>query len=368
MSKRLLICSLRNLRKEVFRCFDYEFEDVIADLEDADYIFPEPRSPSPLWTNIVETLSKRTRSLPWNPAFVFPPIKERYDYFVAVVMFAYDLDVLARMPDWTSKVGYSICYIDELFIRSLEQYPKSLKTLERFDLLVLNCAGTQEDLSSSFPIKTTVVSSGIDAMRFCPRDLHQERKIDLHSMGRRNEELHDEFLKLARKDHWLYLYDTTLLPTVEDHKLHRDALASRLQHSRFFIVNPAKFNCQIDSGTQEEIGFRYFEGSAAGTVMVGKIPNNPCFHHYFPWDDAVIELPDDPSDACDLLSGLMQDEERLQRITFENVKGALERHDFVYRWEEILKAAEIEPLPAVERRKGMLNEKRESWITQFQSG
>src|SRR5262249_11933374 len=107
-------------------------------------------------------------------------------------------------------------------------------------------------------------------------------------------------------------------------------------------------------GNQIEIGNRYFEGAAAGAIMVGECPKNAEFERLFPWPDAVIHLPYDSSNIDTIISNLDSKPERQDRIRRTNVAQALKRHDWVYRWEKILEAAGLKPLPGVSQRKERL--------------
>ena len=361
MSKRLLIFSLRNINKELFRCCDYEYEDVISLSDPADFYLPELRYKSPFLSQLSQSLSRNTLNIPWNLSFSFPKIEKNYDVFFAMLMFTHDLEVLHRMPDWRSKTGYSICYIDESFVKSFKSHSKYMRVLKRFDCLVLNCSQTKEFIDKKLGMKTLVVSSGVDAERFFPGIPSLSRNIDIYNMGRRDEQVHQQFRKLAKKDDWLYVYTTGMPGICFDPPEHRENLAGRLNRSKFFVVNPSKFDCPDDTGKQQEIGFRYYEGSAAGTVMVGTIPNNINFKRHFPWE-AVVELPKDPNHVMDFMRDLKSDDEHMSKIRFNNVKGSLEQHDFVYRWEEMLTGCELEIPHSLQLRKNKLDDLKSKWM------
>lgn len=262
---------------------------------------PELRHKSPLLSLFTRSLSKKLPGIPWDSSFLFPKIEKNYDIFFAMLIFTYDLEVLLRMPDWRSKTGSSICYIDESFVRSFKNYPAYLRVLERFDCLVINCSETKKFIEENLDINMVVVSSGIDAARFFPGIPPPSRPIDIFGMGRRVEVEHEKYKKLESEDEWLYVYDTGMPGLCHNPSEHRNNLATKMSRSKFFVVNPSKFDCPDDTGGQEEIGFRYFEGSAAGAVLIGRFPDNPNFKEHFPWEDAVVEMPDDPSHIMDFM-------------------------------------------------------------------
>jgi hypothetical protein len=356
MSKPLLIFSLRNLYQDLCRCSDYEFEDVIDEVSNADFYLPDHRYRKLVLSVFSQSLSRKTLGVPWNPSFRFPKIEKNYDVFFAMLMFAYDLEVLHRMPDWSSKVGYSICYIDESFDNSFKLYSSYLMVLRRFDCVVINCSQTEHAVLKAQGVKVLVVSSGIDAIRFFPGLPRSSRPIDIFSIGRRDDEVHGQYLKLESDDEWLYLYDTAVFKAFIDYRKNRENLSKMMSRSKFFVVNLAKFDCPEDIGIQEEIGFRYFEGAAAGNVIVGPIPNNPNFKKHFPWKESVVELPKDSIDIPDFMKDLKTDADRLARISFDNVKGSLEMHDYVHRWEAIVEGCGLEIPSGIQLRKEKLQE------------
>lgn len=359
--RRTLIFSLRQLKTDICRCHDYEFEDVVAEVEPADFYLPELRYDHRVLSSIAQYLSYHTLKFPWNPCYAFPEITRTYDLFFANMTFLYDLEILRRMPAWRKKVGYAICYIDECFIESLNQYSRYLPILRDFDCVVLNCSGTEQSLVDRIGVKTISVPSGIDMMRFFPGIDGPKRLIDISNIGRKDPLQHQQFLKLQERDKWFYYYDTISAFAVKKYREHRENLSSSLSKTTFSVVNPAKFDMQTETQGQEEMGFRYYEGAAAGCVLIGRIPRTPNYSVQFPWKEAVIELPGAVEDIPDFMLDLIRQTERLKQISFDNVNGSLGMHDFAYRWETILSEAGYESGPALNQRKEKLNELRELW-------
>jgi hypothetical protein len=126
------------------------------------------------------------------------------------------------------------------------------------------------------------------------------------------------------------------------------------KRSRYFLVNPGKFDEPQETGRQVEFGYRYFEGAASGAVMLGERPNNEVFPKLFDWPDAVIEVPHDSGDIDLVIKDLDRDPERQDRIRRTGVAQAVMRHDWAYRWETILDAAGLEPMPGMLARKDRL--------------
>jgi hypothetical protein len=93
------------------------------------------------------------------------------------------------------------------------------------------------------------------------------------------------------------------------------------------------------------VGYRYYEGSAAGAVLIGQAADCQAFRERFDWPDAVIELRPDGSDVVETIRALNAQPERLCEISRRNAAKALLRHDWVYRWRTILEVAGV-VLPA----------------------
>jgi hypothetical protein len=141
-----------------------------------------------------------------------------------------------------------------------------------------------------------------------------------------------------------------------DHREHRRLLGDLLKRARYFLTYPGKVDASSQTGGQQEIGFRYFEGAAAGAVLVGEAPANPWFEKLFGWTDAVIHLPYGSADPAAALSPLESDPARRERIRRRNVLESLRRHDHVYRWAEVLRLAGLAETPAMLDRRHALTE------------
>ena len=128
------------------------------------------------------------------------------------------------------------------------------------------------------------------------------------------------------------------------------------KRSRYFMVAPGKVDQPGETRGQVEIGYRYYEGAAAGAVLIGQPPDTEGFRETFPWKDAVVPVAPDGSDVADVLRKLDADPERVNRISRRNAAEALLRHDWLYRWKEIFRVAGVEPSPGMQAREQRLKE------------
>lgn len=90
--------------------------------------------------------------------------------------------------------------------------------------------------------------------------------------------------------------------------------------------------------------------------MIGQAPTGDAFDEMFPWPDAVVQIQPDGSDVIDVFDRLEASPERAFAISQRNAAEALLRHDWAYRWKQILLVAGLEPLPAMEAREKRLKE------------
>jgi hypothetical protein len=226
-----------------------------------------------------------------------------------------------------------------------------------YDHLFVNSLSTVGPMAQVSGVPTTWLPPGVDVERFGPGDRQYERVIDVANLGRRMPGTHRALLDLSRTRGLFYLYDDVLGGSFDSASGHRDWLADVLLRTRYNIANYAR--CDQPDWTRgvREMGSRFVEGAAAGTVMLGAPPDPAPLL----WEDAVIPLPVDAPDVADALADLDRDPERVARIRRRNVANALRSHDWVYRWQQILEAADLVLEPAAARRMERLAAEAERW-------
>jgi hypothetical protein len=352
---RILMCSQRNLsRKLPFRCAHFEFEDVISQIDSAHLVAPRVDTSSRRHT-IAKGLAYHT-PIALDPGVQQPETNASYDLFLAICADPTDLLRVTALRNWRARCKTAVCLIDELWVTQIALYRNFLLMLEKFDLVVLYCSRSVEQLSKLICTKCIFLPPGVDAVRFCPYPNPPERVVDVYSIGRRSKITHRALLKMATDNSgFFYLHDTMSPEQVSEVTEHRQLLANIAKRSRYFIVNPGLINRKDIRGEQIEIGSRYFEGSAAGTIMLGERPTNGEFEKLFDWPDPMIHVPYNSAEINNTITALDSDPQALDRMRRTNVKQSLLKHDWVYRWEAILQATGIEPLPNLSQRKETLH-------------
>jgi hypothetical protein len=270
----------------------------------------------------------------------------------------WDFLYINAIDSWKEQCGVTACWIYELWAANIPRYKHWLHALKRFDHVFLACRGTVEPLSEALGKKCHWLPGAVDALRFTPYPYPPARPIDVYSIGRRWEKPHQALLQTARRGEMFYVYDT--IPSIQfevhDYRQHRELFANMAKRARCFMVAPGKADLPEETQGQVEIGFRYYEGAAAGAVLIGQPPDCEAFRETFPWEDVVIPVSPDGSNINDVLRRLATDPARLDGISRRNAAEALLRHDWLYRWKEIFRVAEVEPTPGMRARERRLRE------------
>ncbi len=349
---RILLYSQRTLFGHFhYRLGLYEFEDIVRDVDAVDLLTPTPRPWFPYGERLAMKCARRGIGI--NPGIRDMTIRQDYDVFFMVVQFPRDLMQLKYIEGWKNRCRTSVCWLNEIWVPDIQHSEYYLGLLAQFDHVILQWAGSIKPVSAAIKKPCVYLPYGIDAALFAPHPA-PPRAIDVYSIGRRSEATHRALLQLARQNRIFYVYDTLVGDQVVDRQAHRLLMASMAKRSRYFLVNPGKADNPEETGGQVEFGNRFFEGAAAGTIMVGETPNTEPFRRAFDWKDAVVHLPFGSEDIGTVMEELDRDPERQDTIRRNNVVQSLRRHDWVYRWAEILKLTGLAPRPELAHRTARL--------------
>jgi len=355
--------SARAFTRRAFQCGLYEAQDVLVDVDDVELVAlrPRPRSAFRLrerWQRRLLYRDVSRRLIFANPGLERVRLTHDYDLFVAVCANYWDLLYLNAIDGWKDRCRTSVCWLDEMWVSEIARYKHWLHVLNRFDHVFVGYEGSVDAVSSALGRRVHWIGGGVDTVRFGPYPEPPARVIDVYSIGRAHEGMHAKFLHASASDGWFYLHDTFPASDMQpfDHRAHRSMLANIAKRSRYFVVAPGKVNVPEETVGQVEIGFRYYEGAAAGAVMIGQSPDCRSFRERFDWPDAVIEVNPDGSDVLERMAALDAQPERLSAISRRNAAESLRRHDWLYRWKQIYEVAGIAPSPGMIAREYRLHE------------
>jgi Glycosyl transferases group 1 len=348
---RILVLSSRGFNAAAASCGCYEFEDLICDVDDADLFAPvNDRDRLRKMYRMIKYIGRSDRLAakitPYPKEFV---IEHEYDLLLVVVHNVWDLHLVNLAKDWETKCRYKACLLTEIHSSELNNWRVLQEPFQNFDLIFACTYLCNAQLSSLIDRPVIYLPGGTDALKFCPYPNPPARSIDAIALGRRPPKVHQSLLEQAKNSNFFYYYDTVKKQALEIDipSEHRIKLISLMQRSRFSINYFAKFNEPALTKNSQEIGFRFFEGAAAGTIMLGMPPANEIFSQYFDWEDVVIEVDPDSQDIMKTIDQLDSQPERLARIRRDNVVNSLLKHDWVYRWQTILAAFNLTPSNAM---------------------
>ena len=244
----------------------------------------------------------------------------------------------------------------ESWVSELRKRKGHLKLLSEFDYIILNCSASVQAIQDSTGRPCFYMPSGVDAILFCPYPNPPTRSVDVYNLGRRSNVTHHALLNMVKEKQIFYIYDTIDKLESSQPGQHRSLVANIAKRSRYFFANAGKIDLPSETHKQAEIGPRFFEGAAAGTVMLGEYPRNDAFRSNFDWTDAVIEVPFNTPNIAEVLVELDSQPQRLEKIRKNNIMQSLLRHDWLYRWRRILDMVGLDPRPAFFERVKRLKE------------
>jgi hypothetical protein len=352
---RICMPTARRFKKRAFQCGHYEAQDILHEVDNVDLIYLERGPGYELRENWQRKLLYRDvsrRLIFQNPGLRKVRLTQEYDLFIALCQNYHDFLSINAIQGWKDHCKTSVVWIDEMWAAAIPDFKYWLHALNRFDHVLIGTIGTEQPLSDAIGRKCEWLAGGVDALRFTPFPHAPARVIDVYSVGRRWDGIHQALLKAAENRSIFYIADTFSGSYAEvfDHRQHRELYANMAIRSKYFMVAPGKVDAPEETQGQVGIGYRYYEGAAAGAVMIGQPPNCEAFTKMFPWDDAVVEIDPSGSDVVDVLSKLDAEPERLSAIGKKNGIECLLRHDWAYRWKDLLRIAGMQPLIGMEKR------------------
>jgi hypothetical protein len=335
-------------------CATYEFEDTFANVADVQRVDATDLSSLELSRRVYRfarlasgspSLARRITPYPGSKLV----LQDDFELFFPVFNHTHELYSLASIPNWRQHCRKAACYIIELWSDMLPQY--LLEPLSAFDHIFLGSAHCVNEVARVTGRPCSYLPLAVDVLRFTPASPDQPRPIDVSNIGRRSSVTHQALLEKSKQPSFYY-FDTVAASgsdlkdrtfRVDNAHEHRIMLATILKHSRYFIANRGYVNRPEFTRGREEISSRFYEGAAAGAVMIGEAPRAAQFERQFDWPDAVIHMPFDSPDIGRILAKLDDDPERLQAVRRNNARQTALRHDWLHRIQVVFASLGLEP-------------------------
>jgi hypothetical protein len=330
----------------------YEFLDVIAEVENSVPVAPGSRfrlDDHPDSLHLAELtlhLALRTYSGVRKavlgqhaPKMQATVLDEHYDLTFYMCQFIREIHEVGQIRGWRERSGFAAIFILESWSSTFETYRKDLRLLDKFDHVFVLNGSCIDNLRRYTSTPITQLSTGINCLQSTPVPDFPERTIDITSLGRRIPDVHTKILELAEREKLFYYHDVWKGIWAENWRAVRSFNASIIKRSRFYLVwDPKTANPTWGDllNGENALSTRYFEGSAGGAILLGTVPECPEFDAQFDWPDAVIELTDDPGE---IIQELKSDPQRMDGISRRNMANSLRKHDWIYRWQQVLEIA-----------------------------
>ena len=357
-------------------CSAYEFEDTFAAVTDAERL-DVTDLPALTFSRRVYKLARLAAGSPRLARQLAPYPRNKvvlgrdFELFFPVFNHAYELYSLATIPNWRQRCRKAGCFIDEvLWPHTLPEY--LLELLSGFDHVFVGTSESVKHIERITGRPCTYLPLAVDVLRFVPASCDQPRPIEVCNIGRRSAVTHQALLDRADGRQSIYYYDTVAASgadlkdrtfRVDSPNEHRRMLATLLKHSCYYIANRGYVNRPEFTVDHDVISARFYEGAAAGTVVIGEPPRTKDFKQQFDWADAVIEVPFDSPDIDRILTDLNSDPERLRMVRRNNVRQTAQRHDWLHRIQVVFDTLGLAPtgkMQARAKRLAQIAEKTES--------
>ena len=364
----VLLLSMRRLADLVAYCAQYEFEDVISEVTAADRVEATDLAALEFSRRSYKLLRLTGRSQRLAQALAPRPALQRlqrdYQLFLPVFNHTHELYALRTIPDWRAHCKWAACFITEVWSHLLPSY--LLELLAQFDHVFIGTRHCVDEVARICGRPCTYLPQAADVLRFSTWPNQPARNIDVCNIGRRSPLTHEALVAMAASRRIFYYFDTFAGGTGKQRKQrtfrvanpaqHRLLLASLLQRSRFFLASRSRVDEPEHTGKHEEIAGRFYEGVAAGAVLLGDAPATDEFRVQFDWPDAVIHTPFDCPRIEEVLAELTSDPQRLARTSCDNARNAALRHDWLHRLEVIFATLGLAATPGMLERKRRLTE------------
>ena len=347
----IFVLSSRALWSTVFWDTVFELENIVLRTCNAQLLVPSARDVIqwsstlyPLAGRIVRKAVKSTTGLYNLP--LLPQLSDKPNVLLMIGISGPDLELLSSIPKWRERFDVVIAYIFDSW--APEIYSKNVYHLDHLFVAVPEII---DELKKRFAIPVSLLPFAADVL--VQGSCQLKRSIDLTSFGRIPSQYDTAFSnKFNQPGSEQIYYKST--PRIEEefpklpYEMRRDEPDTRLL---FHILRHSKLTLAFDPlypGMRRFpysfITLRWFYGTATGGAIVGKRPTTPLMDELMNWEDATIELPDDPQKSVEFINELLQDEVRLNSIYKRNYVESLARHDWRHRIQSMLEAVKI-PLP-----------------------
>lgn len=344
----IYLLSARKLISNVSEDPIFELEDLLVQTCNAHLLMPVARGVTklahqypPKVTQWMQKVIRRTGGL--HESIADLALDAAPNVLLIIALNGSWLEMLPSIPDWRKRFDVVATYVFDGWL--LETYPRYTKLL---DHLFVPMPEIVDELHQHLGIPVSLLPFGSDVM--VHGSYQGDRAIDLISYGRIPAEHNRAFATAFNHpgSDRLYFRSTPrrqeLFPK-QPYELRRDLedtaqLYQMLRKSRIALAYDTMYP-GMRVFPHPFVTLRWFQCGGAGCAIAGKRPTTPLADELLDWEDSTIELPDDPQGGVEVITSLLVDPDRLERIRQRNYLENLGRHDWRSRIKDMLQTLEV---------------------------
>ena len=350
----IYVLSCRGLNSAVFYDPLFELENLLVQTCKAKLLVPTAREVK-LWVyeqaqhyppaKLLDKIINRTMgSYKLLDDSFQAPVNQKVLFLIGIC--GQDLRILSSIPRWRKYFNIVVAYIADAW--QFHIYPECTRDL---DHLFVPIGELIEPLQKHFGIPVSLLPFGCDVLT--QGSGNANRPFDVVSYGRIPEPYHRAFTQAFNQPgSGRIYYRPTPRPVEVFPKIPYENRRDQEDRTLLFkILRRTKLALAFDTMYLGMRTFpypvitpRWFDCGAAGCAIVGKRPTTPLVDELLSWEDATIELPDDPQESVKFVEELLQDKQRLEAIHKRNYVENLARHDWRFRIKSMLDHFRI-PIP-----------------------
>ena len=269
--------------------------------------------------------------------------------FIVALSFPQLVQTLRRLRGKHPAGGPVVAFVFDGFPSArLERVPPAFRRftsywreLRRLDAIFSPVVAINDQLSSLFGSPISTCDIGVDALGHGSRE-PQARWVSVNGYGRQPEPITAALSRrfnIRGANGFFFHTDHMRLASLTHVAQHRAMFWQMLRSSQLALAYAPEYYDPGNRFPASFVGQRWFESLAAGCVVIGKRPQAAETTRLLDWDDATIELPENPDGAVAAIDALLADPERLRGQSAENARYTLQRHDWRIRLAAITKQA-----------------------------
>ncbi|GLQ07896.1 glycosyltransferase [Sneathiella chinensis] len=336
MSK-LLMVSARDVFSDFADCCAFELEDTIHEALDADFLLLGKQHFSPSSTNLNKNGFNNRKE--YDAVFI---VTNNFRKLAITIQMMEKLGIQAKQ---------TAAYVFGAYVHDLQYFhlPAAKHLLPRYTALkkVDHFFGpipeTLSALSNMLDRPFHYSPIAVDVLNVAHEG--QERWISVNGFGRQEPGVNNllaDTMNRPGSPHVYFHTNSMVSAGLLDWKRYREQFWHLLRMSRLSLTFDALFYNPGNRAKHSFVGPRWYESLATGTVVIGQAPKTDEAKALLDWDNATVDLPENPAKAVDYILGMLSAPEELDRIGQENIRQMRQRHDWRYRIKDMLESLEIE--------------------------